>query len=231
MEYGQNEVGTFMHRVNRFIAEVSIRGKIERVHVKNTGRLKELLIEGATVLLEEADHPNRKTKYSLVTVKKGDKWVNIDSQAPNIVVYDALMNKKIKEFSSLDIFRVKKEVYFKKSRFDLFFQGEKTRGFIEIKGVTLENNGVAMFPDAPTVRGTKHIYEMVEAVEEGYIGILFFLIQMDGCRVFSPNKRMDPSFTKALLEAREAGVHILAYDSIVTEKGLTIGKSIGVQIE
>ncbi|WAA08601.1 DNA/RNA nuclease SfsA [Fervidibacillus albus] len=230
MDYDKIEIGTFIRRVNRFIAEVDIHGKMERVHVKNTGRLKELLKEGATVSLEVSNNPNRKTKYSVVAVNREGMWVNIDSQAPNIVVFDAIKSDQIKELLPLNIFDVKREVKFKNSRFDLSFQGKDTKGLMEVKGVTLKKNDTALFPDAPTERGTKHVYEMIDAVADGYVGVLFFLIQMSGCRIFSANEMMDPSFAKALREAKKIGVRILAYDSIVTEKGLTIGKSADVHI-
>lgn len=230
MKYKEIVHGTFIRRVNRFIAEVYIKGEVETVHVKNTGRLRELLVQGATVALEESGNPNRKTKFSLVGVKKANRWVNIDSQAPNLVVSDGLKNGRIKELEFLTIFDVKREVTFRKSRFDIFFKGEGASGFIEVKGVTLERNGLALFPDAPTARGTKHIYEMIEVVKEGYIGVLFFLIQMKGCRGFAPNSEMDAAFAKALREAMEAGVRILAYESNVTENRVTIGKPLPIHL-
>ena len=174
--------GIFYQRLNRFVAEVYIDGQKEKVHVKNTGRLKELLIQNVEVLLEESNDPNRKTKYSLIAVKKGERWVNIDSQAPNTVAYEAILDGKIAEIGTVQ--KLKKEVKYGDSRFDLYFETQEERGFIEVKGVTLEKDGVAVFPDAPTSRGTKHVLELMKAVEEGYKGIVLFIIQMEGCRFF-----------------------------------------------
>lgn len=228
MKYNHVVRGSFIRRVNRFIAEVIIGDEPERVHVKNTGRLKELLVEGAEIALELSQNPNRKTKYSLIAVKKDSRWVNIDSQAPNTVVYDALLAGKIAEFDSLT--KLKREVTFGGSRFDLYFEKENRKGFIEVKGVTLEKDGVAMFPDAPTERGTKHIFEMIQAVEAGYSGHIFFLIQMKGCHSFSPFLEMDTAFSEALKRAEQSGVQIHAYDSVVTPTELTIGDRIIVEL-
>jgi len=228
MKYERTIKGTFIRRLNRFIAEVQAGEKTERVHVKNTGRLKELLVAGAEVGLEISSNPARKTKYSLVSVKKGDRWVNIDSQAPNAVVYDALMSGGIAELGPIRL--LAREKAFGKSRFDLYYEGETEKGFMEVKGVTLEKDGVALFPDAPTARGTKHILELTEAAKEGYGAVLFFLVQMGGCRAFSPNREMDPPFAEALSKAAEEGVKILAYDAFVTEDEMVIGQPVRVMI-
>lgn len=229
MKYGEIVRGKFQKRINRFIAEVFIDGEIVSVHVKNTGRLRELLLPNAEVLLERSNNPNRKTKYSLIAVKKQNLWVNIDSQAPNTVAYNALKEGKIIEFSNFTTF--KREVSFGHSRFDLYVENEGEKGFIEIKGVTLEKDGLAMFPDAPTTRGTKHVLELMEAIKEGYTGTVLFIVQMEGCHTFTPNTEMDPAFSRALKQAQEKGVQILAYDTVVTENELTIGKSIAVTLE
>jgi sugar fermentation stimulation protein A len=226
MNYQEVTTGTFIKRVNRFIAHVEIDGTEQIVHVKNTGRCKELLIPGTKVILEKAQNPARKTPYSLVAVYKGDLLVNMDSQAPNQVVYETLLAGKVKEIP--DLLSVKKEVTFGNSRFDLFVEMTQGKGWIEVKGVTLEENGIAMFPDAPTKRGTKHIYELVEAMEQGDQGYIFFLIQLKGIRYFTPNKKMDPDFAAALHYAANKGVRILCYDSIVTEKGIDIGEPVPV---
>lgn len=228
MKYKHVVQGIFIRRVNRFIAEVYVNGHYEKVHVKNTGRLKELLVEGAKIALEESQNPNRKTKYSLVAVQKDTRWVNIDSQAPNTVVYDALLTGKIMEFGCLT--NVKREVKFGDSRFDLYFEKENRKGFIEVKGVTLEKDGVAMFPDAPTERGTKHIFELMKAVKAGYSGHIFFLIQMEDCHTFTPNMEMDAAFSKALKLASKEGVHLHAYDTMVLPNELNIGKQIQVKL-
>ena len=214
----------FINRENRFIAKVDIDGKIESVHVKNTGRCKEILIKDATVYLEESTNPNRKTKYSLVAVQKNDLLINIDSQAPNKVVYDGILNKKVKELE--DIIILKKERTYGNSRFDLYYETKDKKGFIEIKGVTLENNSHCTFPDAPTTRGTKHVRELALAQQEGYINYIFFLIQFNGAKDFEANKEIDLEFSEMLLKSQKAGVKILCYDSIVDESGLVINKKI-----
>lgn len=229
MEYTKIIKGIFIKRPNRFIAHVSIEGKEEIVHVKNTGRCKELLLPGAKVILEDAFHnPNRKTKYSLIAVWKGNILVNMDSQVPNEVVFNGIKENKIPELKNIEF--LKREVTFNNSRFDIYFEDKNNKGFIEIKGVTLENNNISMFPDAPTERGTKHILEMIDAVEQGYIGIIFFLVQMKGAKSFKPNWEMDRKFSESLKLAREKGVKILAYDSIVTNNSIQIGNPIKVDL-
>ncbi len=219
----------FLKRPNRFIAQVLIDGKEEIVHVKNTGRCKELLLSGARVILEDCSHnPNRKTKYSLIAVWKGDMLVNMDSQVPNAVIFDALKTNKIPEFQKLEF--IKREVTFGDSRFDIYFESPMEKGFIEIKGVTLEDNGIAMFPDAPTTRGTKHVLEMIEAVREGYRGVILFLIQMKGPKLFRLNWQMDKEFSKAVNLASKNGVEILAYDSIVRNNSISIDKPIEIDL-
>ena len=229
MKYKKILEGIFLKRPNRFIAHVLINGKEEIVHVKNTGRCKELLLEGAKVLLEDcSDNPNRKTKYSLVSVWKDDMLVNIDSQVPNAVVFNGLKNGEIEGFE--DIKLVKREVSFGNSRYDIYFETSKEKGFIEVKGVTLENNHIAAFPDAPTERGRKHVLEMIKAVKEGYTGIIFFLIQMQGPKEFRLNWKMDENFSKAVKLASENNIKVLAYDSIVSGEGIKIGKPIAIDL-
>ena len=210
MEYGKMVEARFLRRINRFTAFVELNGQEEMVHVKNTGRCKELLLEGARVFLEEADKEGRKTKYSLIAVYKGDVLVNMDSQAPNQMAAEALAEGKIKEIGEVEF--LKREVKYENSRFDLYYQKGNQKGFIEVKGVTLEENSVAKFPDAPTERGAKHLRELVKAKEEGYEAAVLFVIQMKGIKEFCPNEERDPAFTAALREASEAGVKILAYD-------------------
>ena len=210
MEYGKMVEARFLRRVNRFTAFVELNGQEEMVHVKNTGRCKELLLEGARVFLEEADKEGRKTKYSLIAVYKGDVLVNMDSQAPNQMAAEALAVGKIKEIGEVEF--LKREVKYENSRFDLYYQKGNQKGFIEVKGVTLEENSVAKFPDAPTERGAKHLRELIRAKEEGYEAAVLFVIQMKGIKEFRPNAERDPAFTAALREASAAGVKILAYD-------------------
>lgn len=226
MHYSKIRKATFLKRPNRFIAHVMLDNQEEIVHVKNTGRCKEIFHKDTTVLLEESNNPNRKTKYSIIGAYKKDTLINTDAQIPNYVVYEGISENKIKEISNVSF--LKKEVTFGDSRFDLYFETSTSKGFIEVKGVTLEENKIALFPDAPTQRGTKHIYEMIRAVEKGYEGYIFFLIQMKGIKYFTPNQKMDPDFADALKKAQNSGVKILAYDSHVTEEEIIIGKKIEV---
>lgn len=215
MKYSNIVSGIFINRLNRFIAHVLIDGKVEEVHVKNTGRCKEILTEGTKVYLQKSDNPNRKTKYSLISAYKGPVLINIDSQIPNEIVYKSINSNRIPELRNVDL--LKKEVKYNNSRFDLYYEKKELKGFIEVKGVTLEIDGVSMFPDAPTERGTKHVLEMIEAKEKGYDNYIFFLIQMPDIKYFKPNEKMDPKFSSALIRAKEAGVNILAYNCKVTE--------------
>lgn len=228
MIYSNVVQGSFIRRINRFVAEVSIAGRQESVHVKNTGRLKELLVPGAQVYLERSANEARKYKHSLIAVEKNDILVNIDSQVPNMVVYEALKDGKIAELGIPQI--LKREVTYGNSRFDLYYAGDGEQGYIEVKGVTLEHDGVAMFPDAPTSRGRKHILEMIEAVKEGHKAVVFFLVQMQGCRCFTPHVEMDPPFAEALREAAAAGVEVLAYDSKISPTSIQIGERLPVEI-
>lgn len=228
MEYGKMIEARFLRRINRFTAFVELNGQEEMVHVKNTGRCKELLLEGARVFLEEADKEGRKTKYSLIAVYKGDILVNMDSQAPNQMAAEALAEGKIEEIGEVDF--LKREVNYENSRFDLFYQKENKKGFIEVKGVTLEENGIAKFPDAPTERGAKHLRELIKAKEEGYEAAALFVIQMKGVQEFRPNEERDKNFTAALKEAAKAGVKILAYDCRVQVGKVYIDQKVPVNL-
>ena len=228
MEYGKMVEARFLRRVNRFTAFVELNGREEIVHVKNTGRCKELLLEGARVFLEEADKEGRKTKYSLIAVYKGDTLVNMDSQAPNQMAAEALAEGKIIEIGEVDF--LKREVKYENSRFDLFYQKGDKKGFIEVKGVTLEEDGVAKFPDAPTERGAKHLRELIKAKEEGYEAAVLFVIQMKGVQEFRPNEERDKNFTEALREAEKAGVEILAYDCRVQVGKVYIDQKVPVNL-
>jgi len=226
MKYDHIVQGIFIKRINRFVAHVLINGVEEVVHVKNTGRCKELFITGTTVILEKAQNPERKTRFSVIGIYKGNRLINIDSQVPNHVVFEALQSRRISEITNID--RIKKEVTYGNSRFDIYFESVECRGFIEVKGVTLEEEGIVMFPDAPTVRGSKHVLEMIKAVESGYKGYIFFLIQMKGVKSFSPNCKTDPNFTAALQLAVQKGVILLAYDSLVSEDEIVIGDRVDI---
>lgn len=224
MKYHNVRRAKFINRPNRFIANVELDGRVEKVHVKNTGRCKEIFVEGTTVILEEGTNPNRKTRYSVIGGYKDELLINTDSQVSNAVVYDALLENRIEEITGIDY--IKREVTFGNSRFDIYFENGHQKGFIEVKGVTLEHDSICMFPDAPTERGTKHVYEMIEAVKQGYQGYIFFLVQMEGMKYFTPNDEMDPEFGKALREAHDQGVEILVYDSLVKEDEIVIGSRV-----
>ncbi|MGL4791322.1 MAG: DNA/RNA nuclease SfsA [Anaerotignaceae bacterium] len=224
MEYKNIVEGIFLERPNRFIAMVDINGIVEKVHVKNTGRCKELLVTNATVYLQESDNPNRKTKFSLICVKKGDMLINMDSQVPNRVVEEAILEGKIEEIGEVDF--LKREVTYEKSRFDIYYEKNGVKGFVEVKGVTLEEAGVGMFPDAPTQRGEKHIRELIKAKKEGYEASILFLVQMKGVKVFTPNYKTDMPLAKALEEAEKVGVKILVYDCVVTKNSIVLDEKI-----
>ncbi|WP_273327333.1 DNA/RNA nuclease SfsA [Vallitalea guaymasensis] len=218
--------GVFLERPNRFIAKVLIDGNPETVHVKNTGRCKEILTEGTKIFLQKSNNPNRKTKYSLISAYKKDMLINIDLQVPNEVVHEAILQNKVPEL--IDLNYVKREQKYKNSRFDIYFERGTVKGFIEVKGVTLEKDGLSMFPDAPTKRGTKHLEELMDAISNGYEGYLFLLIQMNDIHKFTPNYITDETFAKTLMKANDAGVKILCYNSLVTRNEITIGQKVEV---
>lgn len=221
MKYTNIVGGTFISRPNRFIAKVNIDGMEHTVHVKNTGRCKELLVPGCTVFLEKSDNTNRKTLYDLVAVVKGDRVINMDSQAPNTVFAQWVKKQLPAAF-------IKREHTYKDSRFDCYIETETDKIFVEVKGVTLEENGCVRFPDAPTERGIKHIKGLVDAVENGYKAAVFFVIQMEDVISFSPNYETQPQFGRALKDAEKAGVKILAYSCKVTPDSLEIDKAVPV---
>ena len=223
MEYGKMVPGVFLARPNRFIAHVKINGREEVCHVKNTGRCRELLPPGAEVWCQESDNPARKTKYDLITVKKGDRLINMDSQAPNTAAREWLLAGGLGEISEL-----RPETVHGDSRFDFSFMKDGKRCFLEVKGVTLENDGVCAFPDAPTERGTKHLRGLTRAAEEGFGSYVLFVVQMENVRYLHPNDATDPAFGKTLREAAEAGVKILAMDCRVTPGSMALNKSLPV---
>lgn len=230
MNYKEVTKGHLLTRLNRFIAEVVIEGKVEQAHIKNTGRLTELLQKNTEVVLERAENPNRKTKYSLIAVNKNGKWVNVDSQAPNKIAHEALQKGALAEFGRVKL--INREATYGNSRFDLYYEtDDDEKGFIEVKGVTLEQNGIAMFPDAPTKRGAKHVSELIDAVRHGYAATILFIAQMEGCRQFASNWEMDRAFAEELAAAASQHVQILAYDTIVTETGVTINKPLPVLLD
>ena len=223
MEYAKMVPGVFLARPNRFIAHVQIDGREEVCHVKNTGRCRELLPPGAEVWCQESDNPARKTKYDLITVKKGDRLINMDSQAPNTAAREWLLAGGLGEISEL-----RPETVHGDSRFDFSFMKDGKRCFLEVKGVTLENDGVCAFPDAPTERGTKHLRGLARAAEEGFGAYVLFVVQMEDVRYLHPNDATDPAFGKTLREAAEAGVKILAMDCRGTPGSMALNKSLPV---
>ena len=231
MKYTKIIKGSFLSRPNRFIAKVLIDGKEETVHVKNTGRCRELLTPGVTVYLYVSDNPLRKTKYDLIAVEKiregkAPLLVNMDSQVPNTVADEWL--HKCGLFSPDAVIR--REVTYGKSRFDFYIEDGKRKAFLEVKGVTLENDGVASFPDAPTERGVKHINELITAVSDGYEGYILFVIQMKEIAYMTPNDATHKAFGDALREAEKAGVKILAVDCIVTPDSIVCDKPVKVKL-
>ena len=216
MKYNNIVKGRFLSRPNRFIAFCEIGGEVYKCHVKNTGRCRELLIPGAVVYLDKAENPDRKTPFDLVKVCKGDLLVNMDSNAPNKVFHEYIP----KLFS--DVVKVKPEYTYGNSRIDFYVETVTDKKLIEIKGVTLENDGVARFPDAPTERGIKHIHELIEAKKAGFDCYIAFIVQMEGMREFRPNWDTHPAFGEALTDARNNGVKIIALGCTVTETDLDI---------
>lgn len=224
MKYQDVIKGIFIERPNRFIAFVQLGNDIVKCHVKNTGRCRELLVFGAKVILEPSQNPDRKTKYSLVAVYKNERLINIDSQAPNKVVFEALKQGKI--FDGVTC--VKPEYKYHNSRFDFLMEKKEEKWFIEVKGVTLERDGVVLFPDAPTQRGVKHLNELIHGMQDGYFGSVIFVIQMEGVKYFKPNIETHPQFGKTLRAAKNAGVKIFAYDCIVSDNAMEIGNPVNV---
>jgi len=225
MKYQNVVEGIFVNRPNRFIATVNINGSVETVHVKNTGRCKELLVPGVKVYLEKSNNASRKTAYDLVTVIKNEnQFVNIDSQVPNAVFTEFISQSDMFNKNAI----IRREVTYKSSRFDIYVEDGNRKCFIEVKGVTLEKSGVALFPDAPTVRGTKHVYELIDAKNSGFESYIAFVIQMKGATSFTPNTVTDANFSKALKNAYESGVNILAYDCRVTQDSIEIDEKVKV---
>ena len=226
MEYNDIKEGHFLERPNRFVAYVNIDGRKEKVHVKNTGRCRELLTENALVYLDKSGSPGRNTEYDLVAVRKGTRIINMDSQAPNKAVQEWLYTGELFP----DMTSLKPETKYRNSRFDFYAETPDNKVFIEVKGVTLEQEGVVLFPDAPSERAVKHVEELMEAVKEGYGAYIIFVIQMEGVKYFTPNCPTQPEFAQALLKARQAGVRILAYDCAVTPDSMIIHNPVPVKL-
>ena len=217
MTYENMVPGIFQARPNRFIAHVQIGGQTEIVHVKNTGRCKELLVPGCAVWCQRSSNPNRKTAFDLIAVQKGDRLINMDSQAPNKAAGEWLSSGGLGEISEL-----KAEVKHEDSRYDFSFLKDGKRCFLEVKGCTLEEDGVCAFPDAPTERGAKHIRGLTAAARAGYGAYILFVIQMSDVKYIRPHDETDPEFGKALREASQNGVRVLAMDCAVTPDTMEI---------
>lgn len=217
MRYSNMVPGIFLKRPNRFIAHVEIDGKVEVCHVKNTGRCRELLPHGAKVWCQRSDNPNRKTQYDLITVQKGERMINMDSQAPNAAAKEWLLAGGLGRITDL-----RAETVYGDSRFDFSFTRDGKRCFLEVKGVTLEDDGICAFPDAPTERGAKHLKGLTQAASEGYGAYALFVIQMADVKYLHPNDVTDPAFGAALREAAQNGVTVLAMDCSVTESSMDI---------
>lgn len=225
MIYNNIVKGKFIERPNRFIAKVEIDGVTETVHVKNTGRCLELLVKGSTVYLEKSNNPERKTGYDLIAVlKNGNNIINMDSQIPNAVTEEWLRKGNL--FSKDAIIR--REVTHNKSRFDFYIEDGERKIFLEVKGCTLETDGIARFPDAPTERGVKHINELIDCVSVGFEAYILFVIQMKCIKHFEPNDITHKAFGDALRQAQKSGIKILAYDCIVTQDTIEIDKEVKV---
>ena len=228
MKYDNIIQGRFLERANRFIAYVEIDGRTQICHVKNTGRCRELLIPNESIVYvqDHGDCTGRKTRYSLIAVKKNEYLINMDSQPPNRVVYEWISRGAFRD----DVTDVKMEYKYGNSRIDVFFKRGDKSCLMEVKGVTLEDNGVARFPDAPTERGVKHVYELISAVGEGYEAYIMFVVQMKGVKYFEPNDDTHKEFGEALRQAKKAGVKIIAADCMVEPDYLAIGDYVNVKL-
>ena len=227
IQYKSMFTGKFLSRPNRFLAHVVIDGKEEICHVKNTGRCRELLQPGAEVWCQHHDDPGRKTAWSLIAVKKGERLVNMDSQIPNKLAAEYVKNGGLGFVPDT----VKTEKAYGNSRFDVYYEAGERRGFVEVKGVTLEEDGVARFPDAPTERGRKHLLELQSAAADGYEAWVLFVIQMPDILRFEPNWLRDPAFAEALCQTSQNGVQIRAVECAVTPDTLSITKEVPIVLK
>lgn len=227
MKYQRIKKANFIKRPNRFIAYARIDGREETVHVKNTGRCAELLTPDAVIYLQESDNPARKTKWDLIAIEKNSRLVNMDSQVPNKVVKEWIEEGNLFD----DVTLIRPEYTYGNSRFDLYVEAGNDKIFIEVKGVTLEEDGAARFPDAPSERAVKHVEELEKAVKDGYKAYVFFVIQMKGIRYFTPNTDTHPEFAEALKKAAKGGVHVIAYDCQVEKDSIQIDQSVPVVLD
>lgn len=227
MKYKNIRPAQFISRPNRFIANIEIDGRADICHVKNTGRLKELLVPEARVFVQESFNKNRRTKYDLISVYKGNRLINIDSQMPNKVLYEWISDNNL--FG--DIVLIKPEYTYEDSRFDFYIETVTGKILIEVKGVTLEENGIAMFPDAPTERGVKHIAGLRRCIKDGYDAYIIFIIQMKDVLYFTPNVKTHKAFADELVIAKNQGVKILALDCIVEKNSIHINSFVDVKLQ
>lgn len=226
MRYENIKRGKFISRPNRFVAKAYIDGQKEICHVKNTGRCREILVPNALIYLEKSNNPERKTKYDLVAAQKEDMLINIDSQAPNKV-----FEEWVKEAGYFKcITHIKPECKYKNSRFDFYIETNDRKIFAEIKGVTLEEDGVVKFPDAPTDRGIKHINELCDCAINGYDAYIFFVVQMEKCKYFTPNRNTHPEFADALIKAQKGGVNIKCLNCTIKPDELKIKDFVDVKL-
>jgi len=233
MRYEKVQMATFLERPNRFVARCRMfDGSVQESHVPNTGRCRELLVPGCRVFLQFHDDPRRKTRHSLIAVEKNGILINMDSQAPNRVVEEALRDGSL-SLTEEPPTLIRREAVYRDSRFDFYVESPGEKLFAEVKGVTLEEDGVVRFPDAPTLRGLKHVRELVTAVGEGYKAAVIFVIQMDEARYFAPNNDTQPEFGRALIEAQAAGVRLLARCCEVTPLKIVLdaGKEIPIRLK
>lgn len=224
MIYDNIKPARFISRPNRFIANIEIDGKREISHVKNTGRCREFLIEGAEIYVQKAESVTRKTKYDLISVYKGKRLINMDSQVTNKVVQERLQEGFL--FDNITLIRP--ESKYKNSRFDFYVEAEERKIYIEVKGVTLEENGVVMFPDAPTERGVKHLRELAECIQDGFEAYVIFVVQMADVKIFKANEKTHKSFAEMLTKVHNEGVNILAYECSVTKNSIRMTRQLPV---
>ena len=226
MQYKNIQKATFLDRPNRFVAHAELGGEPVVCHVKNTGRCRELLVPGATIYLQAAENPARKTPFDLIAVEKGERLINMDAQAPNRVFQEWAEQGKFKDGLTL----LRPETTWGNSRFDFYWEAGERKGFVEVKGVTLEEDGIVRFPDAPTERGVKHLEELAHCRATGFEAAVCFVIQMEQVRYFAPNERTHPAFGEALRKAAAAGVEVLAYDCQVRPDRLELRHTVPVRL-
>ncbi len=234
MQYQRVVPARFLQRQGRFVAHCeSLEGEPLRAHLPNTGRCRELLVPGCRAWLSHSDAPGRKTQWSLVAVEKGQRLINLDSQAPNRVAWEGIEQGSIRLplEPGEELRALRREVRFGDSRLDLEAETDRRRWLVEVKGVTLEEDGGVYFPDAPTLRGRKHLQELCRARQQGFGAAVLFVVQMQGVRHFTPNWATDPDFARQLLEAQRQGVAVLAWDCRVTPDSLTAGEPVELRLE